>query len=170
MNLAPPVVPQSTGPGFMESTAWGPVVVRVLLFLVFVVGFSATLGTVAALTGLIDRSAGLSPTNLLVSEFTKAVGTLLAAWLMSRLEGRRRGEYGLPWRAGQAKLFAQGAVFGIAEIAAIVGALAATGYYSFGSLEIHGALLVKWALFWAIVFVIVGFFEEYAFRGYTQFA
>ncbi len=29
---------------------------------------------------------------------------------------------------------------------------------------------MKWALFWAAVFVVVGFFEEYAFRGYAQFA
>ena len=37
-------------------------------------------------------------------------------------------------------------------------------------MEVHGASLLRWALFWAVVFVIVGFFEEYAFRGYAQFA
>ena len=89
---------------------------------------------------------------------------------MSRLEKRRLGEYGLAWSPRQAKLFLQGAMFGIAEISAIVGVLAAAGYYSFGPLEVQGADLVKWALFWAAVFVVVGFFEEYAFRGYAQFA
>ena len=89
---------------------------------------------------------------------------------MSRIEGRKLGVYGLPWRVDQGKLFVQGAVFGIVEIGGIVGVLAAAGYYSFGSLEIHGGNLVKWALFWVAVFVVVGFFEEYAFRGYAQFA
>jgi uncharacterized protein len=165
----PPGGPTSAGPRFMESLAPGPVVVRVLLFVVLMAGFSATLGTLAALAGLIT-SAGDLTKSLFYSELTKAIGTLLAAWVISQLEGRRLGEYGLPWRGGQGKLFLQGAVFGLAEIAAICGVLAAAGYYTFGSLEVHGAALVKWTVFWAAVFVVVGFFEEYAFRGYVQFA
>jgi uncharacterized protein len=146
-----------------------PVVLRLLLFVVLLVAFSATLGTLAALGGLITR-ANMMTSGLFYSECTKAIGTLLAAWAMSRIEGRRLGEYGLPWRLSQAKLFLQGAAFGIVEISAIVGLLGAAGYYSFGELEVHGASLAKWALFWAVVFVVVGFFEEYAFRGYAQFA
>ncbi len=160
----------------MQSMTAGPVVVRVLLFVVLMVGFNAMLGTLGALAGFIGLTRVMTPYgndltgNLLFSELTKAVGTLLAAWVMSRLEGRRIGEYGLPWASRQGKFFLTGAVFGIAEISAIIGVLAAAGYYSFGSLEVHGASLAKWALFWAVVFVVVGFFEEYAFRGYIQFA
>jgi membrane protease YdiL (CAAX protease family) len=164
----PPGNPISRGPGILESLAPGPVLLRFFLFLVLLVAFSATLGTLAALAGLITSSGDLTK-SLFYSELTKAVGTLLAAWVMARLEGRNLGEYGLPWRDGQGKLFLQGAAFGIAEISAIIGVLAATGYYSFGSLEVHGASLAKWTLFWAAVFVVVGFFEEYAFRGYAQF-
>jgi hypothetical protein len=145
------------------------VAVRALLFVVLLVGFSATLGTLAAWAGLITSSGDLTK-SLLYSELTKAIGTLLAAWVMSLLEGRRLGEYGLPWGSGQGKFFLTGAVFGIVEISTIIGVLAAAGYYSFGSLEVHGAILLKWALFWVAVFVVVGFFEEYAFRGYIQFA
>jgi membrane protease YdiL (CAAX protease family) len=148
---------------------WGPVVLRVFLFVVLLVGFTVTLGTLTGLARLVTPSADFTK-SLFFSECTKAVGTLLAAWIMSRLEGRKLGEYGLPWRSGQGKFFLQGAVFGIAEVAGIIGVLAAAGYYSFGSLEVHGASLLKWALFWAVLFVIVGFFEEYAFRGYIQFA
>ncbi|HEX3118196.1 MAG TPA: CPBP family intramembrane glutamic endopeptidase, partial [Candidatus Acidoferrum sp.] len=147
----------------------GPVILRVFLFLVFMVGFGATLGTLAVLARLITP-ANQFTSGLFYSELTRAVGTLLAAWLMTRLEMRRLGEYGLPWRSGQTRLFLQGAAFGIVEISAIVGVLAAAGYYSFGSLEVHGTGLVRWALFWIAVFVVVGFFEEYAFRGYVQFA
>lgn len=147
----------------------GPVILRVFLFLILMVGFGATLGTLAALARLITP-ANQFASGLFYSELTRALGTLLAAWVMSRLEKRRLGEYGLAWSSRQARLFLQGAMFGVAEISAIVGVLAAAGYYSFGPLEVHGAELVKWALFWAAVFVIVGFFEEYAFRGYVRFA
>lgn len=143
--------------------------VRVLLFVILLVGFSAALETLASLAGLIKAPGDLTG-SLFYSELTKAIGTLLAAWVMSLLEGRRLGEFGLPWGSGQGKFFLTGAVFGIAEIATIVGVLAAAGYYSFGSLEVHAAVLLKWALFWAAAFVVVGFFEEYAFRGYLQFA
>lgn len=165
----PPRVPDSPGPGILESLAPGPVVLRVFLFVILLVGLSATLGTLAAMAGLITPSNVLT-SGLFYSEAAKAIGTFLAAWAMSRLEGHRPGEYGLPWRAGTGKLFFQGAVFGIVEICAIIAVLATGGYYSFGSLNVRGADLVKWAVFWAVLFMIVGFFEEYAFRGYVQFA
>jgi uncharacterized protein len=133
------------------------------------VGFGATLGTLAALARLITPANQFTG-GLFYSELTRALGVLLAAWVMSRLEGRKLGEYGLPWSPKQARLFLQGAAFGIVDISAIVGVLAAAGYYSFGPLEVHGAELAKWAVFWAAVFVVVGFFEEYTFRGYAQFA
>ena len=168
-NFVSPGGPTPAGPGILESVRPGAVVLRVLLFVILLVGFRSTLGTLAAMAGLINRSNQFT-SGLFYSELTRAVGTLLAAWVMSRLEGRRLGEYGLPWRAGQGKLFFQGAAFGIVEICGIIGVLMATGYYRFGSLDVHGGELVKWALFWAVLFVVVGFFEEYAFRGYAQFA
>jgi uncharacterized protein len=161
--------PTGAGPGILESLAPGPVVLRVFLFLILLVGFSAALGSLVEMARLLTPATGFSQ-SLFYSECTRAIATLLAAWVMSRLEGRRLGEYGLPWRGGQGKLFLQGAVFGITEIVGIVGVLAVTGYYSFGSLEVHGTSLMKWALFWVVLFVMVGFFEEYAFRGYAQFA
>jgi uncharacterized protein len=169
LNLAPPSGPTRGVRGFLQNTNPGPVIVRVVLFVVLVVVFSATLGTLAAWARLVTPSGDLT-NSLFYSELTKAIGTLLAAWVMSRLEGRRLGEYGLPWGPGQGKFFLTGAIFGIAEISGIIGVLAAAGFYSFGSLEVHGASLLRWALFWAVVFVIVGFFEEFAFRGYLQFA
>jgi membrane protease YdiL (CAAX protease family) len=169
LNLAQPTGPNKRRPRFLQSLDPGPVLVRVLLFVVLVVVFSATLGTLAALARLITPSGDLT-NSLFYSELTKAIGTLLAAWVMSWLEGRRLGEFGLPLSSGYAKFFLTGAVFGIVEISGIIGVLAVAGYYSFGSLEVHGVNLLKWALFWAVSFVIVGFFEEYAFRGYLQFA
>jgi membrane protease YdiL (CAAX protease family) len=155
---------------FLQSMNPGPVIGRVLLFVLLLVAFIATIETLALVMGLIVPSKEISTRNLLVSKCIEASCTLFAAWILSRLEGRRLGEYGLPWLGAPGKLFLQGAVFGVAEIGAIVGVLSAAGYYSFGSLEVHGASFVEWALFWAIFFVIVAFVEEYGFRGYIQFA
>jgi membrane protease YdiL (CAAX protease family) len=43
------------------------------------------------------------------------------------------------------------------------------GGFSFGELALEGRLLWGYAALWGLVFLCVGFFEEFAFRGYTQF-
>ena len=43
------------------------------------------------------------------------------------------------------------------------------GGFSFGTLSLAGAALVKFAVLWAVGFVMVGIFEEFLFRGYVQF-
>ena len=50
-----------------------------------------------------------------------------------------------------------------------MGCIGAFGGYSFGSLYIHGAAIFKWGLYWGLFFMVVGFFEEFTFRGYLQF-
>jgi hypothetical protein len=88
---------------------------------------------------------------------------------MSQLERRPFGEYGLPARGAFGRLFWQGALFGLAEITAVIGFIAAFGSYHFGPLAIHGADVLRWAAFWFAFFVLVGLYEEFAFRGYVQF-
>ncbi|MFI5057822.1 MAG: CPBP family intramembrane glutamic endopeptidase [Candidatus Acidiferrales bacterium] len=109
------------------------------------------------------------PKRILFGESIDLVSALLAAWVMSRFEGRRFGEYGLPIRAALGKLFWQGALFGLIEISTVLGVIAALGGYRFGEMAIHGSDLWRWAILWAVVFLAVGFYEEFAFRGYIQF-
>jgi uncharacterized protein len=109
------------------------------------------------------------PNRLMLGESIDLVSALSAGWVMSRLEGRRFGEYGLPGRAAFGKLFWLGALFGLVEISAVLGVIAALGGYRFGELAIHGGDLWRWAMLWGAVFLAVGFYEEFAFRGYIQF-
>jgi membrane protease YdiL (CAAX protease family) len=88
---------------------------------------------------------------------------------MSRLEERSFSEYGLPARAAFGKRFWQGALFGLIEISGVIGIIAALGSYHFGSLAVHGTALLRWAAIWGIFFLVVGLYEEFAFRGYVQF-
>ncbi len=110
-----------------------------------------------------------SPQIVVATELIAFGGAFSAAWVMARLEKRHFGEYGLPLRGALGKSFWQGALFGAVEISAVLGALAAFGYYHFGFLVIHGAALLRWAVFWALLFLLVGLYEEFAFRGYVQF-
>jgi uncharacterized protein len=88
---------------------------------------------------------------------------------MSQIEGRSPGVYGLPLRGAFGKLFWQGCLIGLIEISALIGLIAAFDGYSFGGLALHGKEVLRWGMMWAVFFVFVGLFEEFLFRGYTQY-
>jgi hypothetical protein len=41
--------------------------------------------------------------------------------------------------------------------------------FAFGHVLLHGARLARFAAFWALMFLLVGLFEEFLLRGYSQF-
>src|SRR5579859_1082154 len=110
-----------------------------------------------------------SPGYQFFGELASFLCAFLAAWIMSRIEVRSPGVYGLPARGAFARLFFQGCLFGFGEIFLLIGLIAALGGYSFGSLAEHGAAIAKWALFWGALFLVVGLFEEFFFRGYSLY-
>lgn len=110
-----------------------------------------------------------SPAAQFLSETTSFLSAFLAAWIMSLVEERSVDSYGLPRQSAFGKFFWQGFAFGLIEVSMLIGLIAAFGGYSFGSLAIHGGELARWSLFWAAFFVVVGFFEEFLFRGYTLY-
>jgi len=111
----------------------------------------------------------VSPRRLVAVELALFAGAFSAAWIMSLLEKRPFGDYGLPRSKAFGKLFWLGVLFGLAEISVVVGAMAALGSYHFGSVVLEGGQVVRWLCFWAAFFLLVGLYEEFAFRGYVQF-
>jgi membrane protease YdiL (CAAX protease family) len=145
------------------------VLLRICIFIALATGISFALQWIAA--GLSGGEQSIySPRNLALSEGALMAGALAAGLVMSQLEGRPFGDYGLPVRWAFGKLFWQGALFGLIEISAVIGLIAALGSYQFGSPAIHGVQVLNWALFWGVCFVIVALYEEFTFRGYPQFA
>lgn len=148
--------------------SWIACIARVILYvaLVFGIGFG-----VAVLARLFrpPGPAVFTPERLFVQEATGAFAVLLSALILSRLERRSPGAYGLPVRAAFGKLFWQGFLLGLAEVSALIGLIAAFGGYSFGALAVHGTQLARWAVFWTVLFILVGLFEEFLFRGYVQY-
>ena len=97
------------------------------------------------------------------------VCVVLPAILLSRLEKRPFGAYGLPAQGAYGKFFWLGMVWGFAALSALLLALRGAHVFYFGTISLHGARAVKFAAFWGIYFLLVGFFEEFLFRGYTLF-
>jgi hypothetical protein len=51
----------------------------------------------------------------------------------------------------------------------VIGGIALFHGYDFGRLSLSGAAIAEYGLAWFVGFVLVGLFEEFWFRGYTQF-
>jgi len=141
---------------------------RICIYIALTMGISFVLQWIMAALLAGDRSL-YSPKILAISEGSSLAGALAAGMAMSHLEGRSFGDYGLPSRGSFGRLFWHGALFGLAEISAVIATIATLGSYHFGSLAIHGAEMLRWAGVWWAVFVLVGLYEEFTFRGYLQF-
>jgi uncharacterized protein len=165
--LTVPVEPPA--PNFFRNPDLPFVLLRLFLYLILVEAFTYEFFWIS---NFYRPSGGSSSTtaSLITSEFLRFAAVFAAAWVMSRLEKRNLADYGLPLRAALGRRFWQGAAFGLFEISAVLATLAALGYYHFGAVEIHGATLFRWIAFWLAFFLVVGMFEEFAFRGYAQFA
>jgi membrane protease YdiL (CAAX protease family) len=141
---------------------------RLLIYAVFVAGLGFSVGVV--LQHFAPPTRGVfSPRYQFVGEVFSFVVVFGAALIMSRIEHRSPGVYGLPASGAFGKLFWQGFLIGLIEISALIALIAVFGGYSFGTLALHGSDILRWGIVWAIFFVFVGFFEEFLFRGYTQF-
>jgi membrane protease YdiL (CAAX protease family) len=168
-NSAASVTPAQPAPqGFFRSPALPSGFLRICLYLILGDGITYGLRWVARLflDGTRDPYA---PQPLMIGEIVALVGTFSAAWIMSRLEKRTFGSYGLPLAGARGKFLWQGALFGLTEISIVVGTAGALGSYHFGTVLLHSHELLHWAIFWAVFFLVVGLYEEFAFRGYLQF-
>ncbi|MGD0162241.1 MAG: type II CAAX endopeptidase family protein [Candidatus Sulfotelmatobacter sp.] len=107
--------------------------------------------------------------SMMLEEFAVLVAAVIPAVVLGRVERRHWGTYGLPVRQAFGKLFWVGAVWGFASITLLLGVMYGLRVFEVGSLAIHGARVVKFAAFWAGYFLLVGLFEDFLFRGYSQF-
>ena len=107
--------------------------------------------------------------SMMLEEFAVLVAAVVPALVLGRVEKRPWGVYGLPGRQAFGKLFWVGALWGFASITLRLGGMYGLRVFDGGHLAMHGARVVKFAAFWAGMFLLVGFFEEFLLRGYSQF-
>jgi len=122
-------------------------------------------------TGLLGMQTGELPPEFLLFVEAGSFGTVVGLTvLLSRLERRPFGEYGLPLKEAFAGNFWVGLLLGLAEGSVLVGLILVLGGYSFGLPALHGLAVLRWGGLHLLLFVFVGFFEEFVYRGYAQVA
>jgi len=105
----------------------------------------------------------------LVREVLDFLIFLFASWIMARIEGRTIAGYALPWRNMFRGQFWQGVLLGFASITGLLLAMRIARVFYFGSIGLHGADVAKWAIVYALVFMLVALREEFRARGYALF-
>src|SRR5271165_2488558 len=142
---------------------------RLLIYFLIIIGCSIAINIALRLIAGPPSRGTPGVWSLLLQE---AVGFALAfggAVIMSRIEQRPLGVYGLPGIEIFGGKFWLGFLFGLLEITLLMGLISAFGGYTFGTLALHGKGIFLWGLFHLALFTVVGLYEEFLFRGYTQF-
>jgi uncharacterized protein len=98
-----------------------------------------------------------------------ALAVLFGTWVVSRMENRPLGEYGIPPRQAFGFRFWEGCVWGFAMLSAILLVLRAAGHFRIDSVDQTGGAVFRYAFAWGLVFLAVAVNEELAFRGYLLF-
>jgi membrane protease YdiL (CAAX protease family) len=150
---------------------------RALIFLAVVVGLVAAVNVVVWLVmhfllhrpPHVQAASSLTPTAAILSDGLIFLFTGLAALIMSRIEHRKWGEYGLPAKFAFRSHFWIGTVVGFLAISTCLLAIFALHGFHLAGIAVHGKTLFLAAAAWTAAFVLVGLGEEFAFRGYLQF-
>lgn len=107
--------------------------------------------------------------SMMLEEFGDLVVVVILTVVLSRVEQRPWKVYGLPAAQALGRLFWLGATWGFAGISLLIFALYGLRAFAFGHVVLHDGHLARFAAFWAVMFLLVGLFEEFLLRGYLQF-
>ncbi|MFZ1971369.1 MAG: type II CAAX endopeptidase family protein [Candidatus Acidiferrales bacterium] len=147
---------------------------RLLLFVVF------WLGTILAIQFVVlhipSAAAWLkaqdphvmTPQSAIASEAMMLTALIVATLLMTLIEKRTYADYFFPLDQAFAKRFWQGVPYGFAMLSLLMVLIAAFRGFSLGSIALSGADALKFGAAYGVVFIMVGLFEEFSFRGYMQ--
>ena len=131
----------------------------------------ATIGLLAGLQFAIVK-LGWKPasdwrsSDFVVSDGIGFLAACITAWIAARIEKRGVREYGLPLVRHATPLYLEGIVWGAAAPAAIMSMVIACGGASIHGVALYGSALARTALLALAAMIVLGFFEEFAFRGY----
>ncbi len=144
---------------------------RVLIFFLIILGEVFALFALMLLAHAHGNAAAgmLTPLGLGITEGMILLTTVVAAFIMSRIEHRRFADYGLPLRHALGSHFWIGALVGFLSISSCLLLIFVLHGFRITGHATSGRTLLLSALAWSLTFLIVGLAEEFAFRGYLQF-
>lgn len=141
---------------------------RFAIFVFLLFGFSKLFFWLLTALFRYQEHDGWLPTDFLLDGMLSFGAALLAAWIMSKIEGLAFHEYGLSWNTMSGKHFWHGILWGFAASLLMIILFELLGAATFEGVALHGQALLESASLWAIAFVLLGFAEEFAYRGYSQ--
>ena len=165
---APPDFSAAVQPSYVRTVFLGPDGLRAGWGLAFYVAMFYPLQFALGGVWLGNLHAGWL-WSMILDEFGMLVAAVVPALVLARVERRPWGRYGLPGREVFGKLFWVGAVWGFGSITVLLATMYGLRVFTVGHLAMHGGRIAKFAAFWAMFFLLVGFFEEFLLRGYSQF-
>jgi len=169
-NVPPPALvltePRRTGPRFEKlQLTWR---LLLYLFLALVILPSASFTLASSIFG--RPRGGFSPDFLLFMEAANFAFVAGLTTVLSLMEGIPWSNYGLPWKEAFRAHFWVGMLLGLAEASVLIGLIELFGGFTLENWALHGSEIFRWALFHFLLFVLVGLYEEFLFRGYPQVA
>jgi CAAX protease family protein len=93
----------------------------------------------------------------------------MAAWVMSKIESRKIGQYGLPMKQGLMKHLWLGLWIGFLASSATVLIIYLLHGIQIARPAIHGTTILMSAAAWGGAFLLSAIAEEFLYRGYVQF-
>lgn len=139
-----------------------------LLFVTIYVVLEAVVNAALGHFVSLQVKGAIPPSLALLREFCEVLVVMVATWVMARVEKRRLLSYGY---TGYHRLlrFASGVMWGLVCLSVLIGVLREEGLLVFGGMSLTGLVAWKYALVWALVFLLVGVLEESLLRGYLQY-
>jgi uncharacterized protein len=143
---------------------------RLLIFMAIVMAMSRVARMIIArfFPAALDP-VQMTPMRIIAPDLLFCLILAVAAWTMSKIEGRRLGEYGLPRSEALRKNFRVGLLIGLLATSITVLSIFALHGVRFTSAEIRGTAILIAAAAWALAFFLAGLAEEFLFRGYALF-
>jgi uncharacterized protein len=142
---------------------------RLLIFLVLAIIFIVVTCFGACFLVPALRSEPITPLLIIAQEGLPFICLLLVSLVMAKIEGRKVGDYGLPWRRMFCRQFWLGIVIGFVSLSSLVGVLHVSGTVSFENGTTHGIDIWEYGGLYALAFLVVGLLEEYFCFGYALF-
>jgi membrane protease YdiL (CAAX protease family) len=141
---------------------------RVLLFVCLYQGL--TIATAPVLRHFISTTptGPIPPALALIREFWEVLLVFGATWVLARIERRRVLSFGYTGN-GKLALLVSGAVWGFVSLSVLIGVLWLNGSLAFDGSSLSGLAIWRYAVAWALVFLLVGVLEESLLRGYLQY-